>query len=361
MGLRAKSLLILCLFIDVQLPILHDALLARPAYLRNSPAATPASRYHLLICASLSPVRLSPHEQNFYPLTRVGQAWLDSASWTRVHDVVSAYDKPDMGVAKGRRVLVELLIMFYITWEISSHDGEAKVLVEARMLLLYTLPGLIAAASGSLFNASEDAALRKAYIIQLSPQGKLETPKRSTEHLNQFHRRAASLDYSVRHEFLNPDIFLGLSIQLTGYLNEDEALAQLHDIPGVVSASSVYNVSLPVQPGVRTSDGSALSSFEAQPPLAVSGNGNLASSLEMGGVDKLHQLGIKGKGIKVGVIDTGVDYRHPALGSGFGPGHKIAGGYSFVLDNGTLQGTPDPLATCYGGGHGTHARVSSIS
>lgn len=53
-------------------------------------------------------------------------------------------------------------------------------------------------------------------------------------------------------------------------------------------------------------------------------------------------------------IDTGIDYRHPALGAGFGPGKKIAGGYSFVLDNGTLSNSPDPLATCYGGGHGTH-------
>lgn len=53
-------------------------------------------------------------------------------------------------------------------------------------------------------------------------------------------------------------------------------------------------------------------------------------------------------------IDTGIDYRHPALGAGFGPGKKIAGGYSFVLDNGTLSNSPDPLTTCYGGGHGTH-------
>jgi subtilisin family serine protease len=74
----------------------------------------------------------------------------------------------------------------------------------------------------------------------------------------------------------------------------------------------------------------------------------------MGGVDKLHQLGIKGKGIKIGIVDTGVDYRHPALGAGFGPGFKIAGGWAFVADNGTTISDPDPLTTCYGGGHGTH-------
>ncbi|CZR60325.1 related to subtilisin-like serine protease [Phialocephala subalpina] len=210
------------------------------------------------------------------------------------------------------------------------------------------------------FTYSQDnaAALQKAYIIQLSPQGEPESPKRSTEHLNQFHRRALSLDYSVRHEFSNADVFLGISIQVNGDITEEEALTQLHDIPGVISVSSIYNVSVSVQPGIPRPDTSTSSNLESQPPVIVSGNGNLASSLEMGGVDKLHQLGIKGKGIKIGVIDTGVDYRHPALGGGFGPGHKIAGGYSFVLDNGTLRNTPNPLATCYGGGHGTH--VSGI-
>jgi len=74
----------------------------------------------------------------------------------------------------------------------------------------------------------------------------------------------------------------------------------------------------------------------------------------MGGVDKLHNLGIKGKGIKIGIVDTGVDYRHPSLGGGFGPGFKIAGGWSFVSDNGTSISAPDPIAICSGGGHGTH-------
>lgn len=38
------------------------------------------------------------------------------------------------------------------------------------------------------------------------------------------------------------------------------------------------------------------------------------------GVSKLHDAGIFGEGVIVGVVDTGVAYRHPALGGGFGPG-----------------------------------------
>ncbi|KAI9167906.1 serine endopeptidase [Paramyrothecium foliicola] len=48
------------------------------------------------------------------------------------------------------------------------------------------------------------------------------------------------------------------------------------------------------------------------------------------GVDKLHEAGIRGKGAKVAVIDTGINYDHPALGGGLGDGFKVSGGYDFV-------------------------------
>jgi subtilisin family serine protease len=52
-----------------------------------------------------------------------------------------------------------------------------------------------------------------------------------------------------------------------------------------------------------------------------------------------------GDGVRVAVIDTGIDYTHPALGGGFGPGFKVVGGYDFVNDD------PDPRDD---NGHGTH-------
>jgi len=42
------------------------------------------------------------------------------------------------------------------------------------------------------------------------------------------------------------------------------------------------------------------------------------------GVDRVHALGIFGKGAKVGVIDTGVDYTHPAVCASF-PGSWMNG------------------------------------
>lgn len=51
-----------------------------------------------------------------------------------------------------------------------------------------------------------------------------------------------------------------------------------------------------------------------------------------------------GVGETIAVIDSGIDYLHPALGGGFGPGFKVVGGYDFADDD------ADPMDTF---GHGT--------
>ncbi|NUN68393.1 MAG: S8 family serine peptidase [Bacteroidetes bacterium] len=56
-------------------------------------------------------------------------------------------------------------------------------------------------------------------------------------------------------------------------------------------------------------------------------------------------LGVRGEGVTVGIIDTGIDYLHPALGGAFGAGAKVVGGYDFY------NGDNDPMDD---NGHGTH-------
>ena len=73
---------------------------------------------------------------------------------------------------------------------------------------------------------------------------------------------------------------------------------------------------------------------------------NITTSVPLIGAPPMwSDYGANGQGIRVAVIDTGIDYTHPDLGGGFGPGFKVMGGYDFI------NGDTDPMDDY---GHGTH-------
>jgi len=85
---------------------------------------------------------------------------------------------------------------------------------------------------------------------------------------------------------------------------------------------------------------------------------DLAYALTMTGADVVHdELGYTGLGVKVAVMDTGIDYLHPDLGGGWG--ERVIAGWDFVGDDFDAsnpdKSTPvpddDPMDA---NGHGTH-------
>ncbi|KAF8800185.1 subtilisin-like protease [Phlegmacium glaucopus] len=157
------------------------------------------------------------------------------------------------------------------------------------------------------------------------------------------------VEYAVTKEYVSEGIFTGAAVTLN---NPKDAMI-IANIPGVKAVRPVkeYEQTKPIKSHTVTGP--------KDPQLPP----DTQSTHTMTGVDKLHADGVIGTGIKIGIIDSGIDYNHPALGAGFGPGHKVIGGYDFVGDAydliwnyrlGTNQPIPDndPLDNC--DGYGTH-------
>ncbi len=101
---------------------------------------------------------------------------------------------------------------------------------------------------------------------------------------------------------------------------------------------------------------------------------DLSETVPYIGASAVQAKGFTGKGIKVAVLDSGIDYLHAALGGsgnpadfaannpniiepGTFPTAKVVGGYDFtgsVWPNGPEMPDPDPLDDGPSGGHGTH-------
>lgn len=149
-------------------------------------------------------------------------------------------------------------------------------------------------------------------------------------------------------------LFKGASITFTDAGSAEEQAAQLAQLGSVKQMWPKRIYSLP-KTEVQWTDGSSAASQTANLRRQTENNATFAPHV-MTQVDKMHEKGFLGAGIKVAVIDSGIDYTHPALGGAFGPGHLVSYGHDIVGDNYDGTNTPvednDPYDGC--GGHGTH-------
>ncbi|KAL0933476.1 subtilisin-like serine protease pr1c [Colletotrichum truncatum] len=144
-------------------------------------------------------------------------------------------------------------------------------------------------------------------------------------------------------------VFKGVSISVEN--SNDETARKIAALPHVKQLWPVPLISVPkLNFTVLGNDGSAskhrrqTNSTDSWPPHVMTQ------------VDKLRAKGFTGKGLRIGIVDTGIDYKHPALGGCFGPGCLVEYGYDLVGDayDGTSAPVPDddPFEECEG--HGTH-------
>lgn len=146
--------------------------------------------------------------------------------------------------------------------------------------------------------------------------------------------------------FLSQAAKLGIDVQVNytydTVLNGMEITVAANDIPKLAAISGVLSIDANQTyyevPLNEAADTSLRSNFESSP-------------LQQIGATEAWQAGFTGKGLKVGVIDTGVDYFHPDLKDAY------KGGYdSFEKDNDPYEEPPIEIdgTTYEGTSHGTH-------
>ena len=133
---------------------------------------------------------------------------------------------------------------------------------------------------------------------------------------------AKSSTGTVTHEYFR--VFHGAAATLP-----EEVIARVRQLPYVAA----------VHPDVE------VEAYQSPGDTGVVSGGTGDSIAQVGAKTLWATRGVRGRGIVVAVLDTGIDYRHPALGAGFGPGSKVIGGWDFVNND------ADPIDDQY---HGTH-------
>jgi subtilisin family serine protease len=174
--------------------------------------------------------------------------------------------------------------------------------------------------------------LASAPAVDGTPPGQLKKEK------DDFRKAAVKAGVRFAQRYAFDTLWNGLSIEINPV-----DLNKLARVPGIKALYPVVPVALPEPLGGENPD--------------------LFTAIQMTGADIAQsELGYHGTGIKVAIMDTGIDYDHPDLGGCFGPECRVTHGWDLVGDDFNADSTspsynpipvPDPDPDdCEG--HGTH-------
>ncbi|KAI8832544.1 peptidase S8/S53 domain-containing protein [Chytridium lagenaria] len=205
-----------------------------------------------------------------------------------------------------------------------------------RIITFAALVASAAAARLRIRGAEAPNAIENTFVFEFTPDVD------ATETVTQFFA-SKGVEANVRLTVKN-DLTNSISVSLAGEYDVD----LLNQIPNLNDIFAVHTVEIP-EP-IKQSE-------EVIPTGAAAPEGIHTIT---GVVAARAQLGLTGKGIRVAVVDSGIDYNHPALGGCFGPNCRVSFGYDLVGDNYPTSITPDsdPFDGCGASAHGTH--VSGI-
>lgn len=169
--------------------------------------------------------------------------------------------------------------------------------------------------------------------------------------------RAAVLDAAARSG-IQLTVTRRFDTVLSGFtvrIPENEA-TRLAALPGVSEVAAPVTYEPPPSPTPVSAETVRRAVADAARDTGPAARGSAPSGREivtvtgLTGVAEAHRAGHTGKGVTVGIIDSGIAYDHPAFGGGGFPNAKVTGGWDFADDD------ADPYDSMTGpaSGHGTH-------
>ena len=217
-----------------------------------------------------------------------------------------------------------------ITWTLTLPDGSTAENVPDRWFVELASPSQAAGGSSATISAEQDALVKAM--------------------------DDADIDASVTTRY--GELWNGVAVSV-----EDSKVEELAALDQVVSVSPVAVVPAPQD----TDADSALTQAERDEGVT---SPQMLHAKSLTGADVAQsQLGFTGKDIKIGIIDTGIDYTHATFGGGGTPedfveataaadptpyyGPRVKGGYDFAGDLYTGQNVPQPDANPHGKHPGT--------
>lgn len=178
-------------------------------------------------------------------------------------------------------------------------------------------------------SAGSENQTPRAWFVELAsaPTSKGGARAQLAQERQAFRDQAKALGLKVKDRLEFERLWNGVSVEVA-----DADVAKLRDVPGVKAVFPVLSVPMP--DGERSAETPDMTTAIAQTGADVAQN----------------ELGLTGQGVKIAIMDTGLDLDHPAFAG------RVVASYDFVGDayDGTNTPVPgqDTVDDC--GGHGTH-------
>ncbi|PFH59275.1 hypothetical protein XA68_12591 [Ophiocordyceps unilateralis] len=210
--------------------------------------------------------------------------------------------------------------------------------LQSLLLVWLSAAAVLAASIPSLPNVTASLNENEGSVQDTVVPAALLVECETNDVVDEIHHLVNNWGGTLRHK-LDVEIFPAISFELANETDANEKKLMLEEMDGVKKVMRVKRMEPPAE-GLEPQKSQKLNRRQTGKQFGV------PSHHLMTQVDKMHAQGFKGSGIRIAVVDSGINYKLPMFGGCFGTGCRVAFGEN-LMRNGINH---DPI-DCHG--HGT--------